>query len=262
MSIETYYESGAIARISGNPGSIEMTIDPNFDLSMRDISIVARIDQPQRTNLRMRLTDTDGETLSLVSEYHRDLHPTGWLTFTLSVAEAEADLSSIENILISLDGGDKAPLYWLDDLRFPQRTSNTAQFSFTFDDNTRDVYETFYPIMREFGSSGSDAIITDQIGESGRLTLTKIDELAEAGWSIDNHTHGLSTLHGLSKADQRDTIGTANEILRDQGFDPKSIMYPGGQCDRATLEVAAENNQYGFLAFTSPYKGIAPSVTL
>ncbi|KYH25095.1 polysaccharide deacetylase [Halalkalicoccus paucihalophilus] len=239
-----------------------MTIDPNFDLSMRDISIVARIDQPQRTNLRMRLTDTDGETLSLVSEYHRDLHPTGWLTFTLSVAEAEADLSSIENILISLDGGDKAPLYWLDDLRFPQRTSNTAQFSFTFDDNTRDVYETFYPIMREFGSSGSDAIITDQIGESGRLTLTKIDELAEAGWSIDNHTHGLSTLHGLSKADQRDTIGTANEILRDQGFDPKSIMYPGGQCDRATLEVAAENNQYGFLAFTSPYKGIAPSVTL
>lgn len=52
----------------------------------------------------------------------------------------------------------------------------------------------------------------------------------------------------------------ANEILHDHGFNPKSIMYPCGQCDQTTLELAADSDQYGFLAFTSPYKGIAPSI--
>lgn len=253
-------ETGSAARISGSPGSIEMSVSPTIDLSTRDVSVIARINQPQRTNLRLTFTDTQGETLSLVSGYYRDLHPTGWVTFTPSVGNAEADLTSIETILISIDGDDEAPLYWLDELRFPQRTTDTAQFAFTFDDNTRDIYETFYPIMREFDFPGSAAIITNQIDEANRLTLAEMDELAEAGWSIDNHTHDLSTLHGLSESEQRSKIETANEILRDHGFDPKSIMYPGGQCDRTTLKVATEIDQYGFLAFTSPYKGIAPSV--
>lgn len=87
-----------------------MSVNPSIDLSTRDISLIARIDQPQQTNLRMSLTDENGKTLSLMSEYHRNLHPTGWLTFTPSVIEAEADLSSIDKILISVDGVIK-PLY-------------------------------------------------------------------------------------------------------------------------------------------------------
>lgn len=255
-------EGKPTAKVNGSPGTIEMSVDPDIDLSTRDVVVVARIDQPQETNLRLRFEDAAGESFSLVSEYYRALHPTGWVTFSPSIVNASANLSSITNVLISIDGmdGGDPPLYWLDEIRFPQRTSDIAQFAFTYDDNTRDIYETFFPIMDEFGFPGAAAIHTSLIDEPDRMSLAEMDELSEAGWAMENHTHTLATLNGQSEEEQRSEIGTANDILQDHGFDPSSVMYPGGQCDNTTMEVMADVDMMGFLAFTSIVKGIAPSV--
>lgn len=100
------------------------------------------------------------------------------------------------------------------------------------------------------------------INNPDRLTSDEIRELHDNGWSINSHTHTHSTLHGLSKAEQRREIKTAAETLKAHGFDePTAIMYPGGQCDQTTLELAAEYHQCGFTAHTSIRKGLTQTVT-
>src|SRR5262249_9737715 len=60
----------------------------------------------------------------------------------------------------------------------------------TFDDGYEDAYTSAFPILKEFGFTGTFFIVTGFIdaGDRNYLTWAQAKEMAEAGMSIQNHS--------------------------------------------------------------------------
>lgn len=59
----------------------------------------------------------------------------------------------------------------------------------------------------------------------------------------------------MDRDEQEHQIGEAKSALEERGYDVPAIMYPSGECDRNTVEIAREHHDFGFLAFIGASKG-------
>jgi peptidoglycan/xylan/chitin deacetylase (PgdA/CDA1 family) len=110
----------------------------------------------------------------------------------------------------------------------------------TFDDGYVDQYSHAFPILREFGFSGTFFIITARAdaGDPAYLSWSQIAEMAAAGMHMASHTKDHPDLRG------RDydflvyqILGSLESLAAYTGRMPDAFAYPAGQYDDAVLAV-------------------------
>lgn len=130
----------------------------------------------------------------------------------------------------------------------------------TFDDGYIDHYQTVYPILREFGFTGTVFVITSAPDNSapGYVSWPQIAEMSEGGMSMENHTRDHIDLRNQDY----DTLvyqllGAQESLLAYTGRTPHFLAYPMGFYDDYTIEIArtmplwgAVTTQFGALHTT------------
>jgi peptidoglycan/xylan/chitin deacetylase (PgdA/CDA1 family) len=110
----------------------------------------------------------------------------------------------------------------------------------TFDDGYIDHYATVFGILREFSFTGTFFIATNFIDENraGYMNWQQINEMAEAGMSMEAHTK--------SHVDLRDRdydflvyeiMGSFESLEAHTGIQSQIFAYPVGRYDENTLRV-------------------------
>jgi len=112
----------------------------------------------------------------------------------------------------------------------------------TFDDGYADAYHVVFPILREFGYTGTFFVITRRLdeGHPAYLTWAQAREMAQAGMSIESHTSDHLDLRGRDSAFLIDQIqGSIERIEAHTGRRPRFFCYPSGRWDRGAVEALA-----------------------
>ncbi|WP_255194933.1 polysaccharide deacetylase family protein [Halorarius litoreus] len=259
---ETVYQGSQSARIEGRSGTIQRSFPVPIDLSNRDISLAMKIDGPVPNNFGIYLYDTGGNATHLIQGYH-DKHPDGWIRINPSIDSAGADMSSITKMLITLGGGGENKKYWVDDIRFHEKTSDKAQVMFTFDYITRSIYEVAFSEMEKRGITGAVSVPGDRVGNADRLTVEELKELKNAGWEITSMSNNFEPLYGQSERIQRQRLERNISLLDQFGLGkPTTLMYPKGFCDATTVKLAEEYHDLGFLTFNDSERGTSQSALM
>lgn len=118
----------------------------------------------------------------------------------------------------------------------------------TFDDGYKDIYENAWPIMQEFGFTGTFFIPTEfiDIGYKPYMTWEMLEELAAAGNRLEPHSRSHPDLRGLSRdALIWQMLGPQETIAAHTGANPRFFSYPSGQYDENTIQLLKELDFWG-----------------
>jgi peptidoglycan/xylan/chitin deacetylase (PgdA/CDA1 family) len=111
----------------------------------------------------------------------------------------------------------------------------------TFDDGYADAYANAFPLLRRFGMTGTFFVVTDWLdtAQLGYLTWPQAREMAAAGMSIQSHTRSHKDLTGGCDYDclVYQILGSVQTIQAEIGTRPRFFCYPGGQYDRAAIQI-------------------------
>ncbi|HFQ94514.1 MAG TPA: polysaccharide deacetylase family protein [Anaerolineae bacterium] len=118
----------------------------------------------------------------------------------------------------------------------------------TFDDGYKDIYENAWPIMQEFGFTGTFFIPTEfiDIGYEPYMTWEMLEELAANGNRIEPHSRSHPDLRGLSReALIWQMLGPQETIAAHTGYRPRFFGYPSGRYDEDTIQLLKELDFWG-----------------
>jgi peptidoglycan/xylan/chitin deacetylase (PgdA/CDA1 family) len=108
----------------------------------------------------------------------------------------------------------------------------------TFDDGYRDNYENAFPLLREFGYTGTFFIMTSgpDANNGDYMTPAQITEMATAGMRMESHTRD----HPDLRARDGDflvyqLLGAQEALTAWTGSAPNQFAYPAGHYDDAVL---------------------------
>jgi peptidoglycan/xylan/chitin deacetylase (PgdA/CDA1 family) len=118
----------------------------------------------------------------------------------------------------------------------------------TFDDGYEDNYTAAFPVLKQFGFTGTFFILTDVTDrqEPGYLTWAQIKEMHDAGMSIELHGREHLDMNGRDRGWLIAALqGGSQAIQKNLGYQPRFLAYPTGKYDELTIQVA---NESGFWA--------------
>jgi peptidoglycan/xylan/chitin deacetylase (PgdA/CDA1 family) len=104
----------------------------------------------------------------------------------------------------------------------------------TFDDGYTDTYYNVFPMLKEFGFTGTFFVITSYLDEGRRdyLNWAEAKAMADAGMSIESHSAHHYEMRGLSKPLlQEEVFGSLKDIEAKIGVKPHFFGYPSGYYD-------------------------------
>ncbi|MBN1965326.1 MAG: polysaccharide deacetylase family protein [Anaerolineae bacterium] len=113
----------------------------------------------------------------------------------------------------------------------------------TFDDGYQDAYAAAYPILQEFGVTGTFFVITARLdeGHPDYLTWAQAREMALAGMDIESHTKDHVNLQGRDwDFLYYEVQGSIESIEAHTGFRSRMFCYPAGRWDESVLAVLEE----------------------
>lgn len=118
----------------------------------------------------------------------------------------------------------------------------------TFDDGYRGIYEYAFPIMQEFGYTGTVFVVT-QFMDEGReqyLTWEQARALSAAGWRIEPHskTHEDMTVRDRDFAIYQ-VLGSLQTVEHHVGYRPRFFAYVGGAYNGMLVQVVEELGFWG-----------------
>lgn len=257
---QTVYRGSQSARVEKRSGTIQRDFPVPIDLRNRDISIAVNIGEPTNTIVRLTIQDTGGNETSFLQPVLQTVHPQGWVRINPAVHANEANLRSIAQMRITIDGAGASKKYWVDSIRFNEKTVDKGQVMFTFDFLTRSIYEVAFPIMKDRGLKGCVAVPVDRVGNDDRLTRDELTELKDAGWEIASMTNNFAAMHGQSEDIQRRRLDRAKRLLGEWNLgEGSTLIYPRGACDNTTIELAREKHDVAFLKFDNSRRGHSQS---
>ena len=113
----------------------------------------------------------------------------------------------------------------------------------TFDDGYVDHYDYVFPILREFGFTGTFFVITGTAdnNEPAHLSWSQITEMAAAGMSMQSHTRDHLDLRNRD----RDfliyqILGSLESLEAHTGQPAQVLCYPAGRYDEQVLDMVRQ----------------------
>lgn len=108
----------------------------------------------------------------------------------------------------------------------------------TFDDGYTSFYTRAWPIMQEFGFTGTVFVCTEFSGRANYLTWEDIKTLHTAGIEIGSHTKNHIDLKTASTERQNQEILGSKQALEEKlGIPAKSFCYPTGTYNETTPQL-------------------------
>lgn len=118
----------------------------------------------------------------------------------------------------------------------------------TFDDGYLDNYEVAYPILQEYGFTGTFFVVSEFIDQQreGYMTWPMVEEMAAAGMRIESHSRTHPDLRGMDR-DRLiwEILGSQETLAAHIGYTPRYFCYPGGSYDEATIQMLSELDFWG-----------------
>ncbi len=113
----------------------------------------------------------------------------------------------------------------------------------TFDDGYTDHYQSAFPLLREFGMTGTFFIITGRVDANDRAYLTweQVREMANSGMSLEAHTKTHPDLRNRPyEFLVYEILGSIESLTAYTGQRPRVLSYPAGQYDATVLQVVEQ----------------------
>jgi peptidoglycan/xylan/chitin deacetylase (PgdA/CDA1 family) len=131
-------------------------------------------------------------------------------------------------------------LYEMNDALENGTTLAPKSIILTFDDGYIDHYTTVFPILQEFGFTGTFFIVTAFIDNNlpGYMNWQQITEMANAGMSLEAHTKNHADLRNRDYDFLvYEIMGSFESIEAHTGIESRMFAYPVGHYDDTTLIV-------------------------
>lgn len=158
------------------------------------------------------------------------------------------DWSSITKIMLRVrPKAGKSVTVWWDAFYIFEPTFETALVTFSFDDGNEADYTVAKKILDKYSYPGVSAIHQVAVGAPGRLTLSQMRRLSQAGWDICPHGYEHSALSELTESEIEEVILKVQSTFRSWGFVKGSRFFhgPGGANGTAdNLETAEIVKKY------------------
>lgn len=118
----------------------------------------------------------------------------------------------------------------------------------TFDDGYLDQYTNAFPMLQEFGFTGTFFIVTEFVDAANPAYMSweMIEEMAAAGMHMEPH----SRTHADLSEQPRDVLiwqilGSQETLAAHIGYTPRFFCYPGGRYDEDTIAILEELDFWG-----------------
>lgn len=143
--------------------------------------------------------------------------------------------------LLESEGYTPITIEELLEIRADQISEPKNPIAITFDDGTIDHYTNVFPLLREYGWTGTFFISTKYIGRAGRLSTEQLLEMRTHGMSIQSHAHSHSFLDELDEYEVIYELSRSKEILESTILKPVQILaLPGGWYTPDVLRIAEQ----------------------
>ena len=140
-------------------------------------------------------------------------------------------------------GYNTISLYQLDDALMRGTRLPSRPVILTFDDGHIDHYTTVFPILREFGFTGTFFVITGlaDANNPAYMSWAQIEEMSIAGMNMESHTKTHRDLRGRDHDFLvYELLGSIESLVAHTGRTPRMFCYPGGRYDDVTLQLVNE----------------------
>lgn len=149
---------------------------------------------------------------------------------------------------LSENGYTPVDLYTLSLAIVNQATLPEKPVILTFDDGYLDMYDHVFPVLQEYGFTGTFFIISDYIDQEreGYMTWDMVTEMAQAGHRIESHSKTHPDLSQKSRDGLiYEILGAQETIAAHTGTRPRYFCYPGGTYNDETIAVLKELDYWG-----------------
>ncbi|QLG50754.1 polysaccharide deacetylase family protein [Natrinema halophilum] len=265
------YAGSQSAHLTASEGteaaSIYKSIPDGMDLSGKNVSVAVKF--TGRRQLRL--------TLELFAPNSRNAHvlqrtligPSDrWVRvdFGIGRIETQPDLADVRQIRLAARrrNDQSGPIdCQVDDLRVVDRPQ-TGKVMLLFDGILESHYTNAYEKMKGYEFPGVESVIPAAIGEDGRLTIDKLEELNDAGWDMAARPRtGSKFLHEFSPDMQKGKIERTKKHLEKLGFEDgaKHFITPRNILSPTARDLVEEYHEQAFrfggapnaLPLTDPY---------
>ncbi|MBU1109086.1 MAG: polysaccharide deacetylase family protein [Candidatus Riflebacteria bacterium] len=137
----------------------------------------------------------------------------------------------------------------------------------TFDDGFLNVYNYAFPVMKKFGFKGIVCIYPSFIGSKSAMSWQQLQELIDAGWSVECHSMSHSNLAShyadleLEKKFLDKEIIASRDIIENRLKNKVRFMvWPYGVYTDRTLKLVRDSGFAGAITVDggASYKGLSP----
>jgi peptidoglycan/xylan/chitin deacetylase (PgdA/CDA1 family) len=138
------------------------------------------------------------------------------------------------------DGYETISLYEINDALQNGTPLPEKPIVLTFDDGYIDHYQYVFPVLKEYGYTGTFFVNTGFTDNNNpnHLTWEQVEEMANAGMSMESHTKTHST---LANRDYDfliwEIVGSIESLEAHTGKRPQMLAYPVGKYDDYTLSI-------------------------
>jgi peptidoglycan/xylan/chitin deacetylase (PgdA/CDA1 family) len=123
----------------------------------------------------------------------------------------------------------------------------------TFDDGYSSHYEVSFPLLAEFGVSGTFFVNTSSIGTGEYMDWQMAAEMSRNGMRFGSHAHNHVVLTTLNSDRLREELRVSREMLEQRlGCAVEALATPYGFCDQHVLDAAWESG-YGVVCTSKPW---------
>ena len=151
----------------------------------------------------------------------------------------EAQTVSLAALMEYLQGGDPLP---------------PRAVVLTFDDGYDDNYRFAYPLLREFGMTGTFFVVANLVGQPGYMTWEQLREMQLNGMAVESHSLDHIDLSVLPRAELQRQLTESRRILELNLMRPvRFLNYPSG---RYSPQVIAAAGAAGYQAAVTVNYGV------
>ncbi|WP_254522931.1 polysaccharide deacetylase family protein [Natrinema caseinilyticum] len=265
------YAGSQSAHLTASEGTeaaaIYRSIPDGTDLSGKNFSLAVKFTGRKQLRLTLELFAPNSQNAhvlqrTLIGPKDRWVR----VDFGTGRIETQPDLSDVRQIRISARrrGEMSGPIdCQVDDLRAVDRPE-TGKVMLLFDGILESHYTEALDIMKSYDYAGVEAVIPEAIGEDGRLTIDRLEEMKDAGWDIAARPRtGSKFLHEFDPDMQKGMIERTKRHLEELGFEDgaRHFITPRNVLSSTARDLVEQYHEQAFrfggspnaLPLTDPY---------